>query len=118
MGISERARLSSSTRALLDDPSHQFFLSVASVWEANVKYGLNKLKLPQTPELFWPASLARTQTNLVPVTLTHTLAIHALPPHHRDPFDRMIIVQALTEQLTIITADARFSVYSVPIMAP
>ena len=113
--VSEPDRISRSAFKLLNDPAHRFVISVVSIWETNLKYSTGKLKLANPPEIFWPQSITRLKTSLLTVTLAHALAIHTLPFHHRDPFDRMLIAQALTENLTVITADTCFKKYPVPI---
>lgn len=95
---------------------NQFFLSYASSWEASIKFGSGKLKLPIVPELFIPRRVQRAGYRHLPIELDHVLNVHSLPPTHRDPFDRLIISQAKLEKMTILTADPIFSKYDVSVL--
>ena len=88
------------------------FVSVASGWEIAIKVALKKLTIPGPIE---PA-IEESRFEKLPITFGHAAALMGLAPHHRDPFDRMLIAQALTEGLTIVTHDRRFELYGVPII--
>jgi len=88
-------------------------LSAASVWEVVIKYGLGKLSLPVAPGDFVPSRLALTRTAVLDISAAHALRISELADHHRDPFDRMIMAQALVEGLPVLTADRVFRRYGV-----
>jgi PIN domain nuclease of toxin-antitoxin system len=92
------------------------FLSVASTWEIANKVALGTLDLPPQLHDWLPAELDAAGLRLLPINLTHTLGVEALPRHHRDPFDRLLIVQAIAEGLTIVTADRVFAMYDVPVI--
>lgn len=92
----------------------EVFLSAASAWEIGIKARLGKLRAPSDTEL--PAELARRGVVPLSITMEHALAAAALPPLHRDPFDRMIVAQARLEGLTLVTADPALARYGVPIM--
>lgn len=111
-------RLSSKTIARLADPSTARLLSAASVWEMVIKFRLGKLPLPLHPRDFVPSRLAITQTEIVEISAAHALRIADLPEHHPDPFDRMIIAQALVENTFLLTADRAFSAYEVELLQP
>ena len=87
------------------------FVSHASLWEIAIKTGLGKLTTIDDP-----AGAAAEDHVLLPIVLPHIGAIRALPLHHRDPFDRMLIAQARAEGLTILTADRRFAAYDVAVV--
>ena len=114
--ISGDTRLSSALRDAIRDPANEVYLSSVSVWEAIVKYQLGKLPLPEHPGMYLPkqrdlhqiASLALDESSVVQLT--------NLPPLHRDPFDRMLICQALQNDLTIATVDTAIRACSVSIM--
>lgn len=89
-------------------------LSVVSPWEATIKQALGKLDFPQDAEI--ADSLARNGFTLLPVSLQHVTNLRLLPPHHRDPFDRLLIAQAQVEGLAIVTADRRFLDYDVAVI--
>ena len=88
------------------------FVSAASAWEVAIKVALGKLKIPGPLE---PA-VAESGFDQLPITFAHASAVAGLPPHHGDPFDRMLIAQALVEQLTLVTHDHRFEPYGIPIV--
>jgi PIN domain nuclease of toxin-antitoxin system len=83
------------------------FVSVASGWEAAIKISLGRLRLSGTLE----EAVEASRFSKLPITFGHAEAVGELPLHHRDPFDRMLIVQARMEGLTIVTADRKFEPY-------
>jgi len=88
----------------------QVVVSAASLWEISIKAQIGKLRIPKR---FGTASLRERGYELLPVKPEHALAVRDLPPHHKDPFDRMLIVQAQTDGLTLVTHDRALSEYSV-----
>jgi PIN domain nuclease of toxin-antitoxin system len=88
------------------------FVSAATAWEVAIKVALGKLRLPGPLE---PA-VEESRFDKLPITFAHAAAVAALSPLHRDPFDRMLIAQAVVEQLTLVTHDRRFELYGVPIL--
>ncbi|HEX2132104.1 MAG TPA: type II toxin-antitoxin system VapC family toxin [Actinophytocola sp.] len=108
-------RLNGEATALVEDLRTRLFLSAASSWEISVKYGLGKLPLPVPPAEYVPVRMRDNGVRGLPVTHRHALHVATLPPHHRDPFDRMLIAQAQLEDLTVLTADRRFEKYDVPV---
>lgn len=104
-------RLPPDTRSLLQDPVNQLVLSAASTWEIAVKYRLGKLPLPEPPARFIPPRLVRDGITELPIQHHHTLAVADLPQHHNDPFDRLLIVQAQIERLTLVSADQKLASY-------
>jgi len=115
--IAEPHRLSDEAQNLIRDSGNEVYLSVASCWEIAIKWGNGKLTLPAEPEIFIPARLRRDNISVLRVELHHALRVGHLPPHHKDPFDRMIIAQGQTEAMPILTADSQFSQYEVQIIA-
>ncbi len=106
-------RLSQRTKALIAGPGNQVFISIATLWEISIKRSLGKLKTPRTPmELLTIYKAGGAE--LLPISPEHVMAVERLPWHHRDPFDRMLIAQAQTEGLTLITKDEMFQNYDVP----
>jgi PIN domain nuclease of toxin-antitoxin system len=91
----------------------QPFLSLASVWEMAIKTRLGKLALEQPLDSFIPQQLQRNQIELLPINFEHILQTLQLPFHHRDPFDRLLIAQAISEEMTLLSADGAFSAYNV-----
>ena len=111
-------RFSKRTRERLADPDCERYLSAAAVWEIVIKHGLGKLPLPVAPRDFVPSRLRLTQTDVLPITAEHALRVADLPSHHRDPFDRMMMAQALVEDLPLLTADRTLRRYGVELLAP
>jgi PIN domain nuclease of toxin-antitoxin system len=109
-------RLSQATRALLQDPEHQLFLSAASAWEIAFKYALGKLPLPLPPLEYVLGRMETSGTAPLPIQHSHALQAGGLPLHHADPFDRLLIAQAQLERLTILTADQQFKDYEVELL--
>ena len=111
----EPERLADSSRRLLRDPANELFLSAASAWEIAIKFAAGKLRLPQPPAAFIAQRLSEDQAVALPILHAHALRAGELPPHHRDPFDRLLIAQAQIEGLTVLTADREFGKYDVPV---
>ena len=96
--------------------ANDVLVSAASLWEMAIKAELGKLRLPGPLGEWLPEALERTGLETLPIAGAHALAAGALPPHHRDPFDRMIAAQALSDGLTVVTRDARFAAYGVAVL--
>ncbi len=114
---SDPGRLRDEARGLVADARNDVFLSAASAWEIAIKYRLGKLLLPETPATYVPDRMRRSGTSALPVEHAHTLRTAALPDHHRDPFDRLIVAQAQLLNLTVVTADEQLSAYDVALVA-
>lgn len=114
--VSDPDRLSPQAAELIADEANEVRLSVASVWEIAIKYSLGKLKLPSSPATFVPQCLVATDIAPLPVELSHALAAAALPSHHRDPFDRLLIAQSQIERMPLISADRNLAPYDVKIL--
>ena len=109
----DRARFNSDLLATLAEPASQRFLSAASVWEIAIKHATGKLPLPEPPGVYVPGRMRLSGVRELAITQAHALAAATLPPHHRDPFDRVLVAQAQLEGLTLVTADARLTRYDV-----
>lgn len=98
-------KLSARAREVFRDPANDVFLSAVSAWEIAVKHGLGKLPLPEPPERLVPA--LREAHGILPLPLDETavLGVSRLPDLHRDPFDRMLVCQAIAHGLVILTDD-------------
>jgi PIN domain nuclease of toxin-antitoxin system len=103
-------RLSGRVRRAIEDIESELFLSVASVWEMAIKASLGRLILPG-PVAEYVAEKLDNGFRILPVEWTHASAVEKLPFHHRDPFDRLLIAQAIAENIPIVTADPIFHVY-------
>ena len=109
-------KLSPVSLSALQDEANYLLLSVASVWEMQIKIQLGKLKLSLPLKDLLKNQQETNDLTVLPVTLTHVLALDALPFHHKDPFDRLLIAQSVEEELTIVTADSQFPAYSVKLL--
>ena len=96
----------------LADPTNRVLLSAAVVWEVAIKRSLGKLDAP--PDLV--EVLTGAGATAAPITLEHVAAVEHLPPHHRDPFDRLLVAQATIEQAAIVSADPELRAYGVPVV--
>jgi PIN domain nuclease of toxin-antitoxin system len=114
--ISGDAQLSMNVRDVIRDPDNEVYLSAVSVWEAIVKYQLGKLPLPESPETYLPKQRELHQIASLAFDESSVVQLAKLPPLHRDPFDRMLICQALQNGLTIATVDSAVRAYSVSVM--
>jgi len=115
--ISGDARLPADWRDSIRDAENAVYLSVVSVWETIVKHRLGKFPLPHPPEYYLPAQRARHQIVSLPLEEASVCQLATLPSVHRDPFDRMLVCQAIEHGLTIITVDPVFRAYPAPILS-
>ena len=106
------SRLRPRTRRLLVDPANQLFLSAASAWEIAIKSGLGKVVARTSVG----EAIADYGFDELSVCMTHADAVRRLPLHHRDPFDRMLVAQALVDGLTIVSRDPLLSAYTAPVV--
>lgn len=113
--IAERERFSVETAALVENSSNDLLLSSVSSWEIAIKHSLGKLTLPETPVTYVPKQIGRTGVTPLAVEHSHALRVAALPSHHRDPFDRLLVAQAELEGATLLTSDRQFAPYEIPI---
>lgn len=108
--------LSDAARRTFQDPANEVFLSSVSAWEIAVKLALGKLTLPVPPRRFVPAERERHGIRRLGLEEDAAVLSAELPLHHRDPFDRMLICQAVAGGLTLLTPDPAFSRYTVPLL--
>jgi len=109
-------RLSQTVKDLCSSGKHDFYLSIASPWEMQIKSQLGKLSLAMPIEELIDKNRQENNIQLLPVEVTHIGYLQQLPTHHKDPFDRIIIAQAIIEELTVVTIDHAFSDYSVSVV--
>lgn len=105
--------LSAGSRAAVESPENERLLSVASVWEMAIKVSLGKLTLPGDFGSFVASQMDANDIALLGVEMAHTTGVVGLPFHHRDPFDRLLIAQAIAEQIPIVSQDRLFDAYPV-----
>lgn len=103
-------------RAAIEEPAHEKLVSHATAWELAIKISIGKLKLPVPFEDFFPAVVLANGFQVLATDFHHYRELLALPFHHRDPFDRLLIAQAKAEGLTVITSDSQFRAYGVLVL--
>lgn len=114
--ITDDAQLSATARRLIKDSGNTLYWSAASSWEVGIKYALGRLPLPEAPEIFLAQELAENQIESLPITDRYAFQAGRLPRHHKDPFDRMLIAQAMTDSLVLLSCDSFFDLYDVQVM--
>lgn len=113
----QSARLSPHVKQTISDPETVVSLSVASVWEIQIKSQPGKLRLHRPLDELLIKQQAENDLLLLPIDMPHILALQHLLPHHRDPFDRIIIAQAIVDGLTLASADSVFAAYPAHLLA-
>jgi len=98
------------------NPANRIVLSVASVWEMQIKIKLGKFSFSDTLENVIAKEHQTNNLQILPVQLAHALYLENLPLHHKDPFDRLLISQAIVENMTLVTADPEFAKYQVNLL--
>jgi PIN domain nuclease of toxin-antitoxin system len=106
-------RLNKQVTAVLSSGASEIYLSAASSWEIAIKFALRALRLPSPPSQFIPDALRILSIRSLEISHFHALTAGALPSHHRDPFDRMLVAQARSEDMVLLTADKIFAKYDV-----
>jgi len=108
--------LSSTALSALEDESNELVLSIASAWEMQIKIQIGKLKLSRSLQGLIASQQQANDLQLLPVEFDHVLALGHLPLHHKDPFDRLIIAQAIAEGMTLVSVDTEFPAYPVKLL--
>ena len=111
--VDDNPNLSTAAREAIVNGQNIVFVSAATAWEISIKRAIGKLKIPESGYL---EELRLHRFMSLSFTTEHALAVENLPPHHKDPFDRMLIAQAQKEKLTIVTRDPRIKAYDVRII--
>jgi len=110
-------KLSTRAREILADDRNELLFSAVSGWEIAIKAALGKLdNVPEDLNGFIGEQISENTFTVLPIHLEHVLGVHALPQHHRDPFDRLLIVQALAEDIPLLSRDPQFAPYSVNVV--
>ncbi|MBI2009799.1 MAG: type II toxin-antitoxin system VapC family toxin [Candidatus Chisholmbacteria bacterium] len=110
--MADSPRLSENIKNLLINSQSEIFLSVVSVWEVVIKKQVGKLRPPRD----WKITLEKQKFEILTLDLPHVFYLEKLPFLHKDPFDRMLVAQALSEKLTLITADEKLRQYRVKVL--
>jgi PIN domain nuclease of toxin-antitoxin system len=111
--VDSPAKLGSRAKATLTDPANDLLLSAGSLWEIAIKIGLGKLTLSMPFRQWTTQAMSDLDLTLLPLNVDYTDVLIGLTHHHRDPFDRLIIAQAMVEQIPVVSADSAFDAYQV-----
>jgi PIN domain nuclease of toxin-antitoxin system len=114
--VSDLDKLRVEARELIEDAGNDVFVSVVSAWEVAIKQSVGKLDLPEPAEMWVPKVLKGSGLEVLDIDLRSTLRTRALPFHHRDPFDRLLVAQSLEHGLTFCSRDAHFHAYGIPMI--
>jgi len=106
-------RLSARATGLISDPNNEIEISPASYWEIAIKISIGKCSLGEPVADFFDREIAANQFRILPIEPRHVAPLAVMLFHHRDPFDRLIISQAMAEQIPVVSADTAFDGYSV-----
>jgi len=113
--ITSDQRLSTKARALIASHRNTLHWSVASSWEISIKHALGRLVFDEPPEVLIPKELDHNRIETLLIDNAHAFAAGQLPLHHKDPFDRMLVAQARTESLGIVSNDSALGLYDVDV---
>ncbi|MCS6804855.1 MAG: type II toxin-antitoxin system VapC family toxin [Acidobacteriota bacterium] len=113
---SEPAKLSPRVLALCQDRQNVLLLSVVSIWEMQIKSELGKLRLALSLKEIVESQQQTNNIEILPITLEHVLALEKLPASHKDPFDRLLVAQAMVEGLVLLSADPNITKYSIQVV--
>jgi PIN domain nuclease of toxin-antitoxin system len=105
--------LSATAKALIQDPANHKVVSVASCWEIAIKVGLKKLDLGEPATTFLRRELTTNGFDLLGIELIHATSVESLPTHHKDPFDRLLVVQSMIEKLPVVSMDTQLDAYGI-----
>jgi len=112
----DQGKISAIAREACSNLGNILWLSVASAWEIQIKSGLGKLRLARPLDLIIAEQQSANGIQVLAIQLSHVIALNGMPPHHRDPFDRLLIAQAKSEGWQIVTKDPQFKAYDVPVI--
>lgn len=111
--ILDDPQLSAKADALISDPSNDIDVSPASYWEIAIKISVKKYSLPEPYEVFMEREITANNFRILHIEPGHTAAVSKMPFHHRDPFDRLIVAQAMVEQIAVVSYDAVLDAYGI-----
>ena len=114
--LQQHEKIISNRCPSIQKSANQIFLSVASVWEMQIKIAPGKMVFNDTLENILSEQQTVNGIQILPVQLSHALYLENLPPHHKDPFDRLLISQAIVENMILVSADANFANYQVNLL--
>jgi PIN domain nuclease of toxin-antitoxin system len=111
--VTDDSKLSGLAKDIFLDSNNELFLSAVTGFEITVKYSLGKLHLTEPPKEFISNRMKANALTELPISLNHTLALQDLPWHHKDPFDRLLVAQAMVAQIPLLSSDEQLSAYSI-----
>lgn len=111
--VIDSPKLSSNAKILIEDEYNEKFFSIASIWEMAIKQSLGKLTFNLPLQTFVRQQMEQNSMALLNLEIDHVTTVATMPLHHKDPFDRLLIAQAMVEQLPVIGVDSAFDAYSV-----
>lgn len=111
--IEGQSQFSTPARQVIEDVTNDYLFSIASIWEIAIKISIGKLALRDPLASIFPQQMVDNGIALLDVTIAHIMLLPSLPFHHRDPFDRLVIAQAIAESLPILSADSVFDIYGI-----
>jgi PIN domain nuclease of toxin-antitoxin system len=114
--VSDPSKLSQQALALCEDGANSLVVSVACIWEMQIKQQLGKLILNLPLQQLIANQQQTNDVAVLPIELEHVLALQSLPVHYKDPFDRMLVAQAIVEQAILLSADSAFAAYPVQVL--
>lgn len=111
--ILDDPQLSPAAKAIIEDSANEVAISPASYWEIAIKIGLRKYSLPQPYQPFIDSQITTNDFRILHIEPRHTSLLTSMPPHHKDPFDRLLVAQAIVEDIPIVSVDPRLDAYAV-----
>lgn len=109
----DEGQLSQTALAFAKDPSNELLFSLASAWEIAIKFGRGNLKLQGALDELLVDAPKKLLLRVLPIEVAHLIAVASLPPHHGDPFDRLLVAQSMVEKVPILGSDNAFDAYGV-----
>lgn len=114
--LGDPGRIAPEARRQIEDLSNAVLISAVCAWEIATKHAIGKLPLPENPEALIERAIAELRAVELSITARHALHSASLPDHHRDPFDRLLVAQAMLEGATLVTADHKLSLYGATLL--
>ncbi|MDF5721296.1 MAG: type II toxin-antitoxin system VapC family toxin [Rhizonema sp. PD37] len=111
--VTDSPRLSPSAKALIEDELNEKLLSTASIWEMAIKHSLGKLRFDLSLATFVKQQMVQNSIDLLSIEIDHVAIVATMPLHHQDPFNRLLIAQAIVQQVSIVGMDSAFDAYSI-----
>lgn len=111
--VNDDQLLSDTAKNAIEDNANEIYVSIVSAWEITIKSSLTKLQIPKPVEIFIPEQLQLNDFHLLPIKISHLGVVANFPFHHRDPFDRLLAAQSISENFSIISIDRKLDAYGV-----